>query len=134
MLFYKASNHADIDLSGNDSTFFSSSSSSTISHYDDNEEEDDDNDSNNMKTLDHANVDFELYIMKTPLQLRPRLALGGEILTQRATFLPVAAGDLGLGGVGETAKLRYFPVFLLFFNNHWKHLIMAQPLLKEVLR
>jgi hypothetical protein len=72
--------------------------------------------------------------MKTALQFRSRLAFGGEILAQPATFLPGAtlrpAADLEI----FTPELQHLAGFLPVLNFNRKKMTLAQPLLKEVLR
>jgi hypothetical protein len=72
--------------------------------------------------------------MKNTLKFRSHLTLGGEILAQSATFLPVKTGRWPASGEicpPETLDLAGFlPV--LTFNR--KNLTVAQPLLKGGLR
>jgi hypothetical protein len=71
--------------------------------------------------------------MKTPFQFRSRLARGGEILTQQATFLPVAPAQPPGSGKIYTQEMQHLAGFLPVFDFNRKNLTVAQPLLKEVL-
>lgn len=72
--------------------------------------------------------------MQTAIQFRSRLAFGGEILAQQATFLPVEPACAGATGeVYTPARLhlaRYLPVFNFIRRNS----TVARPLLKEPLQ
>jgi hypothetical protein len=69
--------------------------------------------------------------MKTAVQFRSRLAFGGEILAQQATFLPVQpAPSLG-GGHICTSEMQHLAGFLPVLNINRKNLTVAQPLLSE---
>ena len=72
--------------------------------------------------------------MKTAIQFRSRLAFGGEILTQHATFLPVEDIQTSAGGAIYASEMRHLAGFLPIFNIKGKNLTVAQPLLKEELR
>jgi len=72
--------------------------------------------------------------MKTALQLRSRLAFGREILTQQDTFLPVPRNQEDESGTSYRAEMQHSGTFLPFFSLNRKNLIVAQPLLLEVLR
>ena len=72
--------------------------------------------------------------MKSAVQFRSRLAFGGEILAQSATFLPVEPGRLCADRDIFTPEQQHFAGFLPVLNFNRKNLTVAQPLLKEVLR
>jgi hypothetical protein len=67
-------------------------------------------------------------------QFRSRLAFGGEILAQSATFLPVAPARPAAAGEICTSEMRHLAGFLPVLNFNRKNLTVAQPLLKEDLR
>ena len=70
--------------------------------------------------------------MKTALSFRSRLAFGGEILTQQATFLPVGPVDADREAAIYASEMQHFTGFLPVFRINKKYLTVAQPLLKEV--
>jgi hypothetical protein len=72
--------------------------------------------------------------MKNSVQFRSRLAFGGEILAQQATFLPVAPDQSSPERWIYLSERRHSGGFLPVFNPHGKKMIVAQPLLREVLR
>jgi hypothetical protein len=67
--------------------------------------------------------------MKTAFHFHDRLAFGGEILTQPATFLPgelaETAGEMGI----FMSELKHLPVFGRFSRFTMVNNAMAQPLL-----
>lgn len=69
--------------------------------------------------------------MRTALQFRSRLAFGGEILAQQATFLPVMPARQTDDGEIYTSEMQHLAGFLPVFNINRKNLTVAQPLLKE---
>ena len=95
------------------------------------------------KTLEKPGADGMAYpmlgeipdmITAIPFQFRSRLAFGGEILAQQATFLPVAPARSPDRGTIYTPETRHLAGFLPIFNFNRKNLTVAQPLLKETLR
>jgi hypothetical protein len=72
--------------------------------------------------------------MKNHFQFRSRLASGGEILAQQATFLPVQTARPHPGEDIYTSELEHLASFLPIFNINGKKFMVAQPLLKEELR
>jgi len=72
--------------------------------------------------------------MKTALEFRSRLAFGGEILAQSATFLPGEPSRLPADGEIYTPEMRHLCGFLPVWNFNRKNLTVAQPLLKGDLR
>jgi hypothetical protein len=72
--------------------------------------------------------------MRTALQFRSRLAFGGEILAQPATFLPVSLAAADDDTAIYTSEMRHSAGFLPVFNFNRKKMTLAQPLLKEDLR
>jgi len=72
--------------------------------------------------------------MKTTYLFRSPLPLGGEILAQQVTFLPVEPLGWAENGAGYASPMRYFVRFLPVFDAERKNMTMAQPLLKEDLR
>ena len=72
--------------------------------------------------------------MKSAVQFRSRLAFGGEILAQSATFLPVAPARAAAEPAIYTSEMQHFAGFLPVLNFNQKNLTVAQPLLKEDLR
>jgi hypothetical protein len=72
--------------------------------------------------------------MNTPFQFRSRLAFGGEILTQQATFLPVKTVLTTGPSANYVVNLQHSAGFLPVFNFNRKNLTVAQPLLMEELR
>lgn len=72
--------------------------------------------------------------MKSALQFRSRLAFGGELLAQSATFLPGEPARPPADGGIYTQEMQHFAGFLPVLNFNRKILTVAQPLLKQVLR
>ena len=72
--------------------------------------------------------------MKSAVQFRSRLAFGGEILAQSATFLPGDTARPAAAGEIYTPEMQHLAGFLPVLNFNRKNLTVAQPLLKEVLR
>ena len=72
--------------------------------------------------------------MKTALQFHSRLAFGGEILAESATFLPVEPEGRGTTGNLYTPEMRHLWGFLPILNFNRKNFTVAQPLLKGGLR
>jgi len=72
--------------------------------------------------------------MNTPFQFCHRLATGGAILAQQATFLPVAPLPFGQPTARGLPDRLQFRAFLPFFDPDRKYLTVAQALLEEILR
>ncbi len=72
--------------------------------------------------------------MKSALQFRSRLAFGGEILSQSATFLPGEPARALAEGNMFTPERRHLAGFLPVLNFKRKNLPVAQPLLNGGLR
>lgn len=72
--------------------------------------------------------------MKTAIQFRSRLAFGGEILAQSATFLPVEPARPFAEEEIYAPEMQHLAGFLPVLNFNRKNLTVARPLLKEVLR
>ena len=71
---------------------------------------------------------------RTHFHFRSRLASGGEILAQQATFLPVQTAGTHAGEEIYTSEFVHLAGFLPIFNFNGKNFTVAQPLLKEELR
>lgn len=87
--------------------------------------------------MNHAAADHDSHqkpSMNTSFQFRSRLASGGEILAQQATFLPVQTGCTPAREQIYASELEYLAGFLPVFNFNGKKFTVAQPLLKEELR
>jgi hypothetical protein len=69
-----------------------------------------------------------------PFQFRSRLAFGGAILAQQATFLPVASAWRGHTGDVCTPERQHLAGFMPTFNFNRKNLTVARPLLKDQLQ
>ena len=69
--------------------------------------------------------------MKKTCQFRSRLASGGEILAQSATFLPVESGRRRAGREMFLPEIRHLLGFPAIFNFNPENFTVAQPLLKE---
>jgi hypothetical protein len=63
-----------------------------------------------------------------------RLAFGGEILAQQATFLPVARAQADDTRGVYALERQHLTGFLPTFNFNRKNLTVARPLLKEQLQ
>jgi hypothetical protein len=73
-------------------------------------------------------------ITAIPFQFRSRLDLGGAILAQQATFLPVApVWTVAIGNV-YTPDTQLLAGFMPTFNFNRKNLTVARPLLKDPLQ
>jgi len=72
--------------------------------------------------------------MKPPVEFRSHLTLGGEILAQSATFLPVKTGRRPASGEICPPELPDLAGFLPVLTFNRKNLTVAQPLLKGGLR
>jgi hypothetical protein len=67
--------------------------------------------------------------MKKSCQFHSRLASGGEILAQSATFLPVEPARPAPDGHIYQPEMQHFAGFLPVFNFNRKNLTVARPLL-----
>lgn len=72
--------------------------------------------------------------MKSSLELRSRLAFGGEILAHQATFLPVGRCVGGDSSLLFHSDVQHFTGFRPVFDMNRNKLTVAQSLLTEVLR
>ena len=73
-------------------------------------------------------------MMKTPFQFRSRLATGGEILAQQATFLPVEPARPFDAEYIHLSKMQYLAGFLPVLGFNGKKTDGGTTVAKGVLR